>query len=194
MPAVRFRRSGGEVDCQLSSLLPLRHDDTDERSLRIMSTVRYTEEDQIPGSGGRWIAAPPPPRPTPAPAAAVTPTATNPTPLLFRAYRRSFPGQPHRQHDSYVWIEIDSSSLLEPLRRTFPSLGTLYDPKPAVRLMPSFFFFFLSFTLHFLPLGLLHVVQGGSFRACETVGKPKGERERQDEADTPLVTFCVFAD
>jgi hypothetical protein len=34
-----------------------------------------------------------------------------------------------------VWIEVDSSSLvvLEPLRKTFPTLGTLYDPKPAVR-------------------------------------------------------------
>lgn len=107
-----------------------------------MSTVRYIEEDQIPGPGGRWIAAPPLPppeigNPAAAAAAAVTTTtaADDPTPLsLFRAYRRSFPGQQHRQHDSYVWIEVESSSLLlEPLRRTFPTLGTLYDPKPAVR-------------------------------------------------------------
>jgi hypothetical protein len=106
-----------------------------------MSTARYIEEDQVPGPGGRWIAAPPlPPQEIGTTAAAAdgvsTTTAANPTPLLlFRAYRRSFPGQQHRQHDSYVWIEVDSSSLvvLEPLRKTFPTLGTLYDPKPAVR-------------------------------------------------------------
>lgn len=149
-----------------------------------MSTVRYIEEDQIPGPGGRWIAAPPPPPPpeiNPAMAATATAVGTTtaaaatPTPLLlFRAYRRSFPGQPHRQHDSYVWIEVvDSSSpalLLEPLRKTFPTLGTLYDPKPAVR-----FSFFL-------------------FQRCGTTRKTKEaitrEREREGGGSDPPFLFC----
>lgn len=139
--------SGGPVDSPQPLSTRFVQDDN-ERSLGGMSTARYIEEDQVPGPGGRWIAAPPlppqeignPPTAAAAAAAVTTTTAANPTPLLlFRAYRRSFPGQQHRQHDSYVWIEVDSSSLvvLEPLRKTFPTLGTLYDPKPAVRLSLS---------------------------------------------------------
>ena len=144
-----------------------------------MSTVRYIEEDQISGPGGRWIAAPPLPppeigNPAAAAAAAVTTTtaAADPTPLLlFRAYRRSFPGQQHRQHDSYVWIEIESPSLvLEPLRKTFPTLGTLYDPKPAVR----FFSFFLF--QRYLR------------------GKNTGRRDREERLNTPLCPSFSLSD
>ncbi|GAA5865071.1 hypothetical protein JCM3774_002122 [Rhodotorula dairenensis] len=101
---------------------------------------RYVEEEQVPGPGGRWIVAPPPPPP---PANNNDSGHRGPAAPLFRAYHRSFPNQPQRRHDGYVWIEVADQPtttttppllLLEPLRKTFPTVASLYEQKPAIDL------------------------------------------------------------
>lgn len=116
-----------------------RPDDT-SGSEQTMDAQTYTEDHQVPGPGGRWVPAPPPEAPSPAAAAANSDGGSAPPPRpLFHACHRSYPNR--SANDAYVWIELEAPpasdksaepTLLGVLRRVFPTLGSLYDPKPGV--------------------------------------------------------------
>ncbi|GAA6018658.1 hypothetical protein JCM8202_000600 [Rhodotorula sphaerocarpa] len=105
-----------------------------------MDAQTYTEDHQVPGPGGRWVPAPPPEAPAAAAAAANSDDGSAPPPRpLFHACHRSYPNR--SASDAYVWIELEAPpasdksaepTLLGVLRRVFPTLGSLYDPKPGI--------------------------------------------------------------